>query len=64
MEDIKKEVLNHVEKLSSDLYKKAWGNRAENIFLEDEKIDNKNFNISDGITPICDISIMAFPVVG
>lgn len=64
MEDTKKEVLNNVEKLSTDLYKKAWGQRVEVISTADVKTDNRIFNISDGITSPCEISIVAFPVIG
>lgn len=64
MEDTKKEVLNNVEKLSTDLYKKTWRQRVEVISTSDVKTDNRIFNNSDGITSPCDISIVAFPVVG
>lgn len=63
MGDTKKEVLKDVEVLSTNLYKKAWGQRAEVISSSDVKSDNRIFNISD-ITSPSDISIVAFPIVG
>lgn len=65
MENIKKEVLENIEKISTDLYKKAWENRINHISYSTYNENADNFvSISKDEMISCDISILAFPVVG